>query len=285
MSFNEQEFYTVVLGALMHDIGKLVQRANINPTSKKHTEWGYGWMEKHFPDNPANLATIAHHFTKEDDYALNNNLGLIWYQSDNLAAKERKGKEKLEEGKWHSEIAMASPFSKINDPQELNKKNPPITYMPLKSEGIPFAAIEEPICSSKDYKSILDDFEKDLSLQSKNKASINFLLMLLEKHLKNIPSITLRIYDGAKKEEIKDKHPDISLFDHMKITAAIASCMYHYYSKEFYVKWKKNELLKDEILNVPKDKRPYLLIGGDISGIQRFIYTITSKGALKSLKG
>jgi len=285
MSFNEREYYTVVLGALLHDIGKLVQRANENSTSKKHTEWGYEWLETHFQDHPAKLATIAHHYTKDDDYALNNNLGLIWYQADNLASKERKGKERLEEGKWHSEIAMASPFSRINNP--LNKdERPPLTYLPLKSKGIPFTLTEEPLCSNKDYKEILSEFEKDLNSQmSENKSSIIFLLMLIEKHLKNIPSITLRIYDGLKKDEIKDKHPDISLFDHLKLTAAIAGCMYHYYSKEFSVKWGSNELLKVEILDVPKDKKPYLLIGGDVSGIQKFIYTITSKGALKSLKG
>jgi CRISPR-associated protein Csm1 len=28
-----------------------------------------------------------------------------------------------------------------------------------------------------------------------------------------------------------------------------------------------------------------LLVGGDITGIQRFIYTISSKGAAKSLRG
>ncbi|HPU29590.1 MAG TPA: type III-A CRISPR-associated protein Cas10/Csm1 [Syntrophorhabdaceae bacterium] len=285
MSFNEQEFETVVLGALLHDIGKVVQRANNNPTSKKHTEWGYEWLETHFQKHPAKLAAIAHHYTKDDDYALNNNLGLIWYQSDNLASKERKDKEKLEEGKWHSEIAMASPFSRVNNPLDTNKK-PLITYLPLKSDGIPFTLTEEPSCSRKDYEQILSEFEEDLNSHiPENKSSINFLLMLIEKHLKNIPSITMRIYDGLKKEEIKDKHPDLSLFDHLKLTAAIAGCMYHYYSKEFSAKWIKNELLKDEILNVPKDKRPYLLIGGDISGIQKFIYTITSKGALKSLKG
>ncbi|HXK70754.1 MAG TPA: type III-A CRISPR-associated protein Cas10/Csm1, partial [Caldisericia bacterium] len=277
--------HTVVLGALMHDIGKLVQRADIDPTSRKHTEWGYEWMKKHFRDNPANLATIAHHYTKDDDYALNNNLGLIWYEADNLASKERKGKEKLEEGKWHSEIALASPFSRINNPLELNQK-PPISYLPLISKAIPDTLSEEPSYSRKDYASILNEFEKDLESQiPENKTSINFLLMLLEKHLKYVPSITLRIYDGVKRDEIKDKHPDISLFDHLKLTAAIAGCMYHYYSKNFSIKWQKRELLKDEILNVSTDKKPYLLIGGDISGIQKFIYTITSKGALKSLKG
>lgn len=44
-------------------------------------------------------------------------------------------------------------------------------------------------------------------------------------------------------------------------------------------------MLRDEILDPSSDAKPYLLIGGDISGVQKFIYTITSKGALRSLKG
>ncbi|MCX7965290.1 MAG: type III-A CRISPR-associated protein Cas10/Csm1 [Syntrophorhabdaceae bacterium] len=285
MSFNEREYKTVVLGALLHDIGKVVQRANDNPTMKKHTEWGYEWLKKHFGDAPAINATIAHHYTKDDDYALNSNIGLIWYQADNLASKERKGKEALEEGAWHSEIAIASPFSRVNKPQE-PEKSAPITYLPLITDGIIRSTSNEPHYTKKDYKKLLESFEGDFdSLPAENRSSIDILLMLYEKHFKHVPSITMRIYDGLKKEEIKDKHPDISLYDHSRLTAAIASCMYHYYTDKYRDKWNKNELIEKEILNVPQDEKPYILIGGDISGIQNFIYTITSKGALKSLKG
>ncbi|MDI9557513.1 MAG: HD domain-containing protein, partial [Pseudomonadota bacterium] len=96
MDVNQKEFQTVVLGALLHDIGKVVQRASDAPTSKKHTQWGYDWLKERVHEHPSINATIAHHYTKDDDYALNNNYGIIWYQADNLASKERKEKEKLE---------------------------------------------------------------------------------------------------------------------------------------------------------------------------------------------
>ncbi|HBR21913.1 MAG TPA: type III-A CRISPR-associated protein Cas10/Csm1, partial [Nitrospiraceae bacterium] len=140
--------------------------------------------------------------------------------------------------------------------------------------------------STKNSITSLDAFGKDLNDPDvKGPHSIDFLLMLYERHFSAVPSITMKIYDGLKKEEIRDKHPDISLYDHSKLTAAIAGCMYRYYSEKYPEKWNRNELLKNEVLNVLHDARPYLLIGGDISGVQRFIYTITSKGALKSLKG
>ncbi|MEW6374616.1 MAG: type III-A CRISPR-associated protein Cas10/Csm1 [Thermodesulfobacteriota bacterium] len=281
----EDKFMSLVKGALLHDIGKVVQRANDNPTVKKHSEWGYEWLKDNLKDDLAAMAAIAHHYTKDDDYALNNNFGLIWYQADNLASKERKGREKLQEGEWHSEITLASPFSRVNNPDN-PEESPTLAYLPLFLEKIDRTTATESPCSKQDYKRLFDAFETDFNSHEIQKPpSLNFLLMLFEKHFSHVPSITMKIYDGLKKEEIKEKHPDISLFDHLKLTAAIAGCMYRYYSETYPEKWNKNELLRDEILNISDAEKPYLLIGGDISGVQKFIYTITSKGALKSLKG
>jgi CRISPR-associated protein Csm1 len=280
------DFTTIVRGALLHDIGKVIQRAQDNPTAMKHTQWGYDWLKERLGDDPAVNAAIAHHYVKDDDYALNNNFGLIWYQSDNLSSSERKGKEKLEDAKWHSEIALASPFARINNPNNAYEQ-PPISFIPLIEKGaLGEALIEEPSCSKALYKELLNKFESDFdNTDIPRPYSIDFLLMLFEKHLSGVPSITLRLFEGMTRQEIKDKHPDISLFDHLKLSAAIAGCMYHYYSETYEKRWNTKELLKDEILRVEEDTKPYILVGGDISGVQKFIYTITSRGALKSLKG
>lgn len=60
---------------------------------------------------------------------------------------------------------------------------------------------------------------------------------------------------------------DISLYDHSKMTAALAVCLY------------ETELEKD------KRESPFLLIGADFSGIQTYIYQVVSKYAGKNLKG
>jgi CRISPR-associated protein Csm1 len=284
---NQREFEIIVKGALLHDIGKVIQRASDNPTDKRHTEWGYNWLKDNLDDDVAANAALYHHYI--DDTVFKTNMGLIWYQADNLASAERKGIEieKLEEGKWHSEIAIASPFSRIRNPNNTDEK-PPLTFLPLKKidDGIPQALDKEPRIKKKNYKNLWREFEEDFHDSEIPKPhSIDFLLMLFEKYFSRVPSITMRIYGGIKKEEIRDKHPDISLYDHSKLTAAIAGCMYHYYRETYSDRWNKKEPLKEEILNVPPDVKPYLLIGGDISGVQKFIYTITSKGALKSLKG
>jgi len=285
MAFDVKEYHAVILGALLHDIGKVIQRAQDDPTLKKHTEWGYEWLKEHIGDNLAINATIAHHYTKDDDYAFTSNLGLIWYQADNLASAERKGKEKLEEGRWHSEVPLASPFSRIRNQNNFEER-PGITYLPLIYAQILEVIKEEPKITKDNYKRLLRNFERDLNDPNVQKPhSIDFLLMLYERYFSTVPSITMKIYDGLKKEEIRDKHPDISLYDHSKLTAAVASCMYRFCSEKYQEKWNRKDLLRNEILDVPRDVHPYFLIGGDISGVQRFIYTITSKGALKSLKG
>jgi CRISPR-associated protein Csm1 len=279
-------FLSIVKGALLHDVGKVIQRAADNPTDKTHREWGYEWLKRNLDDNVAARAANTHH--KEDEGVFDTNNGLVWYQSDNLASSERKGKEGAEEGKWHAEVALASPFSRIRNPNNLDQ-NPPLAFLPLlkNGKGIGEAFKEEPVITQGDYKKLLQNFEQDFNdPEVQRPHSIDFLLMLFEKHFSGVPSITMKIYGGLlNKDEVKEKHPDISLYDHSKITAAIAGCMYHYYKETYPEKWNKNELLKDEILDVPENAEPYLLIGGDISGVQRFIYTITSKGALKSLKG
>lgn len=64
------------------------------------------------------------------------------------------------------------------------------------------------------------------------------------------------------------KHlPDVSLYHHTKLEAAFTIC------EEIYQQSKEKERLS------------YLLIGGDLAGIQKFIYDIISKNAAKNLKG
>ena len=71
--------------------------------------------------------------------------------------------------------------------------------------------------------------------------------------------------------------PDISLFDHLKISAAIAEglCLYHE---------RGGSLTEDEIKRASEEKK-WILACGDFSGIQKFIYNTASKNAAKSLAG
>lgn len=279
------DFNSLVSGALLHDIGKLIQRSENQPFDKTHGQWGYDWLttNKLFENDFAVNAVITHHF--KDEGVFQSNYGLIWYEADNLASSERKQEEDKEKGKWEMFTPLASPFFRVRNPINLKETLPEIPYLQLKrTTGVESVSFKKPDLTPEAYKAIRYDLEKDFKIAEQYKPfSINLVLMLFEKHLSNVPSITLEIFKGQKEET--QKHPDVSLFNHCKLTAAIAGCMHHYYKETYPDKWNNNELLKDEILRVSKDIKPYLLIGGDISGVQKFIYTITSKGALKSLKG
>jgi CRISPR-associated protein Csm1 len=69
--------------------------------------------------------------------------------------------------------------------------------------------------------------------------------------------------------------PDVSLADHLQVTGALAACLW--------------DLPEDALgrleADSSQDEPVALLVGGDVSGIQRFLYTISSAGAAKSLRG
>jgi CRISPR-associated protein Csm1 len=68
--------------------------------------------------------------------------------------------------------------------------------------------------------------------------------------------------------------PDVSLFDHLKSSAALSTCM---------VEWLNEKSKMPDELDISDE--PILMIGGDLSGIQSYIYDIISANASKNLKG
>ena len=93
------------------------------------------------------------------------------------------------------------------------------------------------------------------------------LLNLLKKYTWCIPSNTTDM-------------SNVSLFDHLKTTAAFADCLYMY-------KQEKSDdfIYQNQRLTLKEGVQPVLLLGGDLSGIQKFIYNIASRKAAVSLKG
>jgi len=87
---------------------------------------------------------------------------------------------------------------------------------------------------------------------------------ILERYTSTIPSSTIHL-------------PDVSLYDHNRITAGLALCLY-----DFFFATSPNAI---NTLNANETSQlEFLFIGSDLSGIQDFIYSIPSKGAAKQLK-
>lgn len=92
--------------------------------------------------------------------------------------------------------------------------------------------------------------------------NVNSVLNLLERYGSHLRS-------GAGAD-------DVSLFDHSRATAALAVCIADHL----------DETGAESALPEIEDENAlrYLFVRGDISGVQKFIYTITSKGALRMLR-
>jgi CRISPR-associated protein Csm1 len=222
------QYEDYLLASLLHDIGILLRAGSNN---KSHSELGAEFIEKYFPVYKEAAEAVRNHHDPSGDHqeriTAADNLSLVAEESEEM----------------HQ---LLSPFSRIT----LKDRNPgspkvmPVGALNLNRDSI-FPQQE----SSPQYENLKEEFLKEVEHLPKSNffAMFNSLLYLLEKYTWCIPS-------PSKEDTI------ISLFDHLKTTCAIASCL-------------------------REDPDRLMLINGDISGVQDFIYTITSKGAAKSLKG
>jgi len=84
-------------------------------------------------------------------------------------------------------------------------------------------------------------------------------------------------YFGQIPARLQSEVSDITLFDHLRITAAIAEGLYYYHCQ--------SGQLSDTANFFDTQVEKWRLVCGDFSGIQHFIFTLTSKNAAKGLRG
>jgi CRISPR-associated protein Csm1 len=155
----------------------------------------------------------------------------------------------------------------------------PLQPLSISREGL-FPNKEEEAKTPERYSSLWRSFTDELR-KAKELVGINTyallttLYYLLEKYTWCIPSA---YYEALQ---------DISLFDHLRSTCAIALGLHRSGIPDEALE----ALLKEDSMQPPQRtspfwKEPYLsLIGGDVSGLQRFLYTQTSRGVAKGLRG
>ncbi len=285
------------VAGLLHDVGKFKQRAEL-PEDKglTHGQIGFAWLKDHYGETAVEaLGAKNHHAGDEDVWSVNELL--ILYEADNCSASERRthyDKTKDVSATWHRQVPLACVFSRVRNPhEEIPKTLPPPAYWHLPPQdslmGWHPPEPSEKVNTVQKYKELWKGFteEFDALKACGNHHAPDVLLPLLEKYTGAVPSITLRI-KGVNDQETYRKHPDVSLFDHLKTTAAFAVCLAEWCQERYAERWEK-QVLKEEVAGeatwAHDAECPFLLVGGDLSGVQRFIYTISSKGALKSLKG
>lgn len=251
------------LAGLLHDIGKFVERSKDYTYDYKFSHIGVGHA-KHSAQLMETLIKKKNNFF----YNLNSQLvDLVLYHheprndwekiiqlADWLSSSER---EKGDTKEIYYTVPLRPIFSRLFEGEDTNYG---YELMLLDiSSGFPK---EEAKVSVERYKKQVDSFFEELS----SVKNLSQLYYLLEKYLWCVPAQTTNYV------------PDISLFDHAKTTAAISLCLYDEY--------KEGRLTTEGLKKMEKNTDShFMLISGDVSGIQDFIFNIPSKGAAKKLKG
>ena len=168
--------------------------------------------------------------------------------------------------------ALVSPLSRLKGATKEYRYA--LTYLDLEDRNtvIPSESVDVDQDGYKDlWEAFTNAFRKATADKHYTPAFYQTIVALLHKYTSRMPSATPW---GQGKEKTV---PDISLYDHLRTTAAIAVCI-------------GRELSETEVeaqLGTQSKPNPKIcaLIKGDISGIQNFIYQIPSDGAARELRG
>ncbi|WP_064504715.1 type III-A CRISPR-associated protein Cas10/Csm1, partial [Chlorobium limicola] len=292
------------LGALLHDVGKFIQRAQlkqwtniargyVSRAGRSHAHKRYsaaflrlfrdkGWLAD------VNIEQIEqyvlHHHAAWDrgytDLCRKDVPVKLIRIADVWASKERIKVDFLEPVSY-SRARLQSIFSSIRLTDKTGDDYTPdleyhdLTPLSLKPEAL-FPAGQSPRFPQQVYRPIIDQFKESFG-KVRNEEE---LLPLLWKYFNTVPAQT----PNRKQGTLLDR-PDINLFDHSRVTAAIALCLYdewqhgNWQGKDREIIGYKPGGQEQTVLPVP-----CILIGGDISGIQKFIFNVPSKKAAKTLK-
>lgn len=256
---NEQQI-KVVIGGLLYCIGLALPAEE----SKNYCSVAYDFLKDDVGiDDIEILSAVKYHnkISVSDTELDNNSMSYIICMANKIASLN--GNDEL------PEVRGGEPLESVFN--ILNGNNSKMYYAPdvlSDNFAIKYPQQERPIITQDFYSKIKSELESVLKSEDFNHPTIRSIKALLETEERLFSYIPALI-------------SDISLFDRLKYTAAAASCIYEYLEDNNIANYKA-ELFErsDEFL----DKKVFLLYSIDISGIQNFIYTINTEGALKTLR-
>jgi len=278
------------LGGLLHDIGKFRERTfeplptwaeslrhearyNHEPFSALFVdEWLTAW--------PCDLHSLQRLVLKHHNPELPDER--LVSLADRLSANERaEARGDAEGARGRAESALCTVLSRIEVDGHRAETQ---MYNELRSLSLDQHVVfprRAATGSAQAYQELWRNFTHEVTHIPRGDGAVSTLLALLRKYTWAIPSDTHR-----------DVVPDISLYHHLKTTAAIAACLV------------REELTEDQVQTLhaaltrlflgqpltPTEQslvdRPLCaLVKGDISGTQDFLYLLTSSGAARGLRG
>lgn len=271
-----ETIHEVALAGLLHDIGKLMQRADV-PLSLEgqrmqqlsdtyaHVHYTHDFFQNHlthFLPPGINLITTEHLAASHHDQNCDGCALLIQLADRASSAFDRLDSAAPGAG-WKSQRLLA-PFADI----ALDPATPPVPeFSRLQPLAFNSTALfpepdPKPADRTPDYQQLWQAFLAALPLLNSSQRDPNLWLAafasLLERFTWCIPSYT------------QSNLADISLYDHSLTTAGIAAALFRYH--ELTQSWSE-QTLRD--INSPRLR----IISADLSGIQHFIQNIPSFSA------
>jgi len=266
----DEKVLNAALAGLLHDVGKFSQRAGIGMSESRNAEAkqdfgyvhalaSYDFVKSFVPESwREDLSGVAYHHRPRNQRE-------AWTQlADHLSAMEREDDD-------NKVPRMLSVFSRLKKHQHdqylpLTRLNPTKPEQLFPKDRPEFSTQEWRKEWENDYAKLWEEFESEckyrgLASMTDREAYLESIFASLQDFTWSIPSA------------FWNSVPDVSLFDHLRTTAAIAACLA---ADDRSEEWCKNAKENDDEI--------CLLVGGDLSGLQDFIYTLASKGAMKSLR-
>lgn len=301
-----QERKSLYLCALLHDIGKFIERAKIKELqdladcdiksgealqTDAHRRYSAAFVDRFNEkkkDSVSEYNILRYQYGNESDKQDENKRILfnLIRMADRYASVKRSDDATFEPQKYHlarlhsifNDIILMESGAELKVAKAMHLGQEPLSC----AKSAMFPLYESPAFDDtlllpyeESVKQFLSAFEQIHTEEE--------LLFLLEKYLHSVPAQTPVDSNGT----LLILRPDINLYDHSRTTAAIALCLYDEWKKGHW-KGRDADIFNDNEDSGDKSNTlppPCILIAGDLFGIQDFIFNIPSKGAAKSLKG
>lgn len=263
----EERMVNQFYGSLLHDIGKAVQRAE--NVRKKHQIVGADLLEKFDANREITRSLRYHHINYMSSSLPKDSLSYITYIADNIASGTDRRSENDENGrKWNSKTPLQDIFNRFGNEPSKRYIAPSELRPNVVDKILPSKVMHD--YTPGEYSRGVSYFEEGLSAIEFTEEYAPSVLNLVEATMSFMPSSTNML-----------EVADISLYDHMKLTAAYACSILQYAEEKGIADYEKT--FKNGANSFYK-KQSFMLIGFRLEGVQDFIYTITSKGAHKQLR-